>query len=82
VGAEPELAADAKESFDTRTLVEWRGDDNADPLRRPAHTVAGQLNLPTSCASSMDRDGERDEILRAMRAMLAATGMVRSRAAR
>jgi threonine dehydratase len=77
-GAEPELAADAKESFDTRTLVEWPAEmttrTRCDGLRTQS---LGKLNFAHILRFV---DGivtvSEDEILRAMRAMLAATGMV------
>ena len=77
-GAEPELAADAKESFDTKTLVEWPAQKTTrtrcDGLRTQS---LGKLNFAHILRFV---DGivtvSEDEILRAMRAMLAATGMV------
>ena len=77
-GAEPELAADAKESFDTRTLVEWPAEmttrTRCDGLRTQS---LGELNFAHILRFV---DGivtvSKDEILRAMRAMLAATGLV------
>jgi threonine dehydratase len=77
-GAEPELAADAKESFDTRTLVEWPAEmttrTRCDGLRTQS---LGELNFAHILRFV---DGivtvSEDEILRAMRAMLAATGLV------
>jgi threonine dehydratase len=77
-GAEPELAADAKESFDTKTLVEWPAEKTTrtrcDGLRTQS---LGELNFAHILRFV---DGivtvSEDEILRAMRAMLAATGLV------
>jgi len=77
-GAEPELAADAKESFDTKMLVEWPAEmttrTRCDGLRTQS---LGELNFAHILRFV---DGivtvSEDEILRAMRAMLAATGLV------
>jgi threonine dehydratase len=77
-GAEPELAADAKESFDTRTLVEWPAEKTTrtrcDGLRTQS---LGELNFAHILRFV---DGivtvSEDEILTAMRVMLAATGLV------
>jgi threonine dehydratase len=77
-GAEPELAADAKESFDKKTLVEWPAEmttrTRCDGLRTQS---LGELNFAHILRFV---DGivtvSEDEILRAMRAMLAATGLV------
>src|SRR5205807_76231 len=45
-GAEPELAADAKESFDTRTLVEWPAAKTTRTLADGLRTQSlGQLNF-------------------------------------
>jgi threonine dehydratase len=77
-GAEPELAADAKESFDTRTLVEWPADKTTRTISDGLRTQSlGELNF----AHIMEFvDGivtvSEDEILGAMRIMLAATGLV------
>jgi threo-3-hydroxy-L-aspartate ammonia-lyase len=77
-GAEPELAADAKESFETKTLVEW-------PAERTTRTISdglrtqslGQLNFEhiLRFVDGIVTVGE-GEIVAAMRVMLAATGMV------
>jgi threonine dehydratase len=77
-GAEPELAADAKESFDTRTLVEW-------PAAKTTRTISDGLRTQSLGALNFDHilrfvDGivtvTEDEIVAAMQVMLAATGLV------
>jgi threonine dehydratase len=77
-GAEPELAADAKESFDTKTLVEW-------PAAKTTRTISDGLRTQSLGTLNFEHilryvDGivtvSEDEILAAMRAMLAATGLV------
>ena len=77
-GAEPELAADAKESFDTRTLVEW-------PAAKTTRTISDGLRTQSLGALNFEHilrfvDGivtvAEDEIVTAMRVMLAATGLV------
>jgi threonine dehydratase len=77
-GVEPELAADAKESFETKTLVEW-------PAERTTRTISdglrtqslGRLNFAhiVRFVDGIVTVGE-EEIVAAMRVMLAATGMV------
>ncbi|HEX9202007.1 MAG TPA: threonine/serine dehydratase [Acidobacteriaceae bacterium] len=77
-GAEPELAADAKESFDTKTLVEW-------PAAKTTRTISDGLRTQSLGGSNFEHilrfvDGivtvSEDEILAAMRIMLEATGLV------
>jgi threonine dehydratase len=77
-GAEPELAADAKESFDTKTLVEW-------PAAKTTRTISDGLRTQSLGVLNFEHilryvDGivtvTEDEIVRAMRVMLAATGLV------
>ena len=77
-GAEPELAADAKESFDTKTLVEW-------PAAKTTRTISDGLRTQSVGVLNFEHilrfvDGivtvSEDEILAAMRVMLAATGLV------
>ena len=77
-GAEPELAADAKESFDTRTLVEW-------PAAKTTRTISDGLRTQSLGTLNFQHilrfvDGivtvAEDEIVAAMRVMLAATGLV------
>ncbi len=77
-GAEPELAADAKESFDTKTLVEW-------PAAKTTRTISDGLRTQSLGQRNFEHilrfvDGivtvSEDEILAAMRVMLAATGLV------
>jgi len=77
-GAEPELAADAKESFDTRTLVEW-------PAAKTTRTISDGLRTQSVGVLNFEHilryvDGivtvSEDEILAAMQVMLAATGLV------
>jgi threonine dehydratase len=76
-GAEPELAADAKESFDTKTLVEW-------PAAKTSRTISDGLRTQSVGVLNFAHilryvDGivtvSEDEIVTAMRAILAATGM-------
>jgi threonine dehydratase len=77
-GAEPELAADAKESFDTKTLVEW-------PAERTTRTISDGLRTQSLGRLNFEHivrfvDGivtvSEEEIVAAMRVMMAATGMV------
>jgi threonine dehydratase len=77
-GAEPELAADAKESFDTKTLVEW-------PAAKTTRTISDGLRTQSLGVLNFEHilryvDGivtvSEAEIVAAMRVMLAATGMV------
>ena len=77
-GAEPELAADAKESFETKTLVEW-------PAAKTTRTIGDGLRTQSLGALNFEHvlrfvDGivtvSEDEILSAMRVMLAATKLV------
>jgi threonine dehydratase len=77
-GAEPELAADAKESFETKTLVEW-------PAAKTTRTISDGLRTQSLGVLNFEHvlryvDGivtvSEDEILTAMRVMLAATGLV------
>jgi threo-3-hydroxy-L-aspartate ammonia-lyase len=77
-GAEPELAADAKESFETKTLVEW-------PAAETTRTIGDGLRTQSLGALNFKHvlrfvDGivtvSEDEILSAMRVMLAATTLV------
>ncbi len=77
-GAEPELAADAKESFDTRMLVEW-------PAAKTTRTISDGLRTQSLGVLNFEHilryvDGivtvSEAEIVAAMRVMLAATGLV------
>jgi threo-3-hydroxy-L-aspartate ammonia-lyase len=77
-GAEPELAADAKESFDTKSLVEW-------PAEKTTRTISDGLRTQSLGALNFEHilryvDGivtvTENEIVQAMRVMLAATGLV------
>jgi len=77
-GAEPELAADAKESFDTQTLVEW-------PAAKTTRTISDGLRTQSLGVLNFAHimrfvDGivtvTEDEILEAMRVMLAVTGLI------
>jgi threonine dehydratase len=77
-GAEPELAADAKESFDTKTLVEW-------PAAKTSRTICDGLRTQSVGVLNFEHilryvDGivtvSEDEVRAAMRVMLAATGLV------
>ena len=77
-GAEPELAADAKESFDTKKLVEWTAAQTSRTISDGLRTQSvGVLNFAHILHFV---DGivtvSEDEILAAMRIMLAATGFV------
>jgi threo-3-hydroxy-L-aspartate ammonia-lyase len=77
-GAEPELAADAKESFDTKTLVEWTAAQTTRTISDGLRTQSlGVLNFEHILVHV---DGivtvTEDEILAAMRVMLAAAGLV------
>src|SRR5271167_3082750 len=77
-GAEPELAADAKESFYSKTLVEWPASDTTRTIGDGLRTQSmGVLNF----AHVMKYvDGivtvSEEEILAAMRVMLGATKLV------
>jgi threonine dehydratase len=77
-GAEPELAADAKESFDTKTLVEW-------PAAKTTRTICDGLRTQSLGALNFEHilrfvDGivtvKEGEILAAMRLLIATTGLV------
>lgn len=77
-GAEPELAGDAKESFDTRTLVEW-------PAALTSRTLGDGLRTQSLGKLNFEHilhfvDGivtvTEDEILAAMRHILAHTSLV------
>ena len=77
-GAEPALAADAKESFDTRTLVEW-------PAALTSRTLGDGLRTQSLGALNFEHilrhvDGivtvTEDEILAAMRTLLTHTDLV------
>ncbi|SNS22233.1 threonine dehydratase [Granulicella rosea] len=77
-GCEPELAADAKESFDTKTLVEW-------PAAMTTRTIGDGLRTQSLGQLNFEHilkyvDGivtvSEDEIFRAMRAILAATNLI------
>lgn len=77
-GAEPELAADAKESFETRTLVEW-------PASKTTRTIGDGLRTQSLGRLNFEHvlryvDGivavSEEEILAAMRFLLAATSLV------
>jgi threonine dehydratase len=77
-GAEPELAADAKESFDTKKLVEWTAAQTTRTISDGLRTQSvGVLNFEHILRYV---DGivtvSEDEIVAAMRVMLAATGLV------
>ena len=77
-GAEPALAADAKASFDARSLVEWPATDTARTVADGLRTQSlGRLNLQHILAHV---DGflcvTEDEILNAMRLVLTATSIV------
>ena len=77
-GAEPELAADAKESFDTKTLVEWTAAQTTRTICDGLRTQSvGVLNFEHILRYV---DGivtvSEDKIVAAMRVMLAATGLV------
>lgn len=77
-GAEPELAADAKESFEKKTLVEW-------PAELTTRTIGDGLRTQSMGALNFEHvlrfvDGivvvSEDEIFAAMRLMLAATRLI------
>lgn len=77
-GAEPALAADAKESFDTRTLVEW-------PAALTSRTLGDGLRTQSLGALNFEHilqyvDGivavTEEEMLVAIRVLLAATSLV------
>ncbi len=77
-GAEPALAADAKESFETKKLVEW-------PAAMTMRTIGDGLRTQSLGALNFDHvlryvDGiaavSEEEILAAMRVMLTATSLV------
>jgi threonine dehydratase len=77
-GAEPELAADAKESFDTRTLVEW-------PAAKTTRTIGDGLRTQSLGTLNFEHilryvDGivtvSEDEILAATRFLLATSSLV------
>jgi threonine dehydratase len=77
-GAEPELAADAKESFYTKTLVEW-------PASKTTRTIGDGLRTQSMGVLNFEHvmryvDGivtvSEEEILAAMRAMLQVTTLV------
>jgi threonine dehydratase len=77
-GAEPELAADAKESFYSKTLVEWPASDTTRTIGDGLRTQSmGVLNFAHVMKFV---DGivtvSEDEILAAMRVMLSATRLV------
>jgi threonine dehydratase len=77
-GAEPELAADAKESFYSKTLVEWPAADTTRTIGDGLRTQSmGVLNFAHVMKFA---DGivtvSEDEILAAMRVMLTATSLV------
>jgi threonine dehydratase len=76
-GAEPELAADAKESFETKTLVEW-------PAAMTTRTIGDGLRTQSLGTLNFEHvlrfvDGivtvPEDEIFAAMRFFYAATGI-------
>jgi len=77
-GCEPELAADAKESFETRTLVEW-------PAAKTSRTIGDGLRTQSLGALNFEHvlrfvDGivtvSEEEIYRAMRLVMGATELV------
>ncbi len=77
-GAEPLLAADAKESFDTKTLVEWPASATSRTIGDGLRTQSlGELNFHHILRHV---DGivtvTEDEILAAMRTLLAHTALV------
>lgn len=77
-GAEPELAADAKESFEAKRLVTWPAEKTTRTMGDGLRTQSlGTLNFEHVMAYV---DGivavSEDEILSAMRVMLAATKLV------
>jgi threonine dehydratase len=76
--AEPELAADAKESFEAKRLVEW-------PADKTTRTICDGLRTQSLGVLNFEHilkyvDGivtvRENEILSAMRVMMAATGLV------
>ena len=78
IGAEPSLAADAKESFETKQLAEW-------PASETTRTICDGLRTQTLGALNFEHilryvDGivavTEDEILAATRVMLQATSLV------
>ncbi len=77
-GAEPALAADAKESFDTRTLVEW-------PAEKTVRTLGDGLRTQSLGALNFEHilryvDGivavTEEEMLAAMRVLLEKTDLI------
>ena len=77
-GAEPALAADAKESFDTRSLVEW-------PAEKTSRTLGDGLRTQSLGALNFEHilrhvDGivtvTEDEMLAAMRMLLERTDLI------
>jgi len=77
-GAEPALAADAKESFETKTLVEW-------PATKTTRTISDGLRTQSLGALNFEHvlryvDGivaiTEEEIFAAMRVMLAVTKLI------
>ena len=77
-GAEPELAADAKESFETKTLVEW-------PAEKTSRTIGDGLRTQSLGVLNFEHilrfvDGivtvSEDEIYEAMRVLLRETELV------
>ncbi len=77
-GCEPELAADAKESFETRTLVEW-------PAAKTSRTIGDGLRTQSLGVLNFEHvlrfvDGivtvAEEDIFRAMRAVLGSTELV------
>jgi threonine dehydratase len=77
-GAEPELAADAKESFYSKTLVEWPAEKTTRTIGDGLRTQSlGELNFKHVLRFV---DGivtvSEEEILAAMRVMLSATKLV------
>ena len=77
-GAEPALAADAKESFETKTLVEW-------PAAKTTRTIGDGLRTQSLGALNFEHvlryvDGivaiTEEEIFAAMRVMLAVTKLI------
>ncbi len=77
-GAEPELAADAKESFYSKKLVEWPATMTTRTIGDGLRTQSlGELNF-THILKFVDGivSVTEDEILAAMRVMLGATNLV------
>jgi threonine dehydratase len=77
-GVEPELSADAKESFEARTLVEW-------PAGKTTRTIADGLRTQSLGELNFEHiveyvDGivtvSEDQILAAMRVLMSATSLV------